>query len=168
MKLRDYIKSDLSVLPGSGTALINLIKWYFFGKGEVYPLTFWLRITWYIRKKYGKLISFVPYIFMRHYEYKYGIHPNANIPIGKALHIVHGDGVYLNCESIGDHFTVYQGVTLGKGKGGLPKIGNNVTVFTNAVVVGNITIHDGARIGANCYVDKDVQENETIMPPKCD
>lgn len=75
------------------------------------------------------LIGAPAYSVLRHYEFKYGIHANTNIPVGRGLHIVHGDGVYLNCSEIGDNFTCYQGVTLGVSKGGIPAVGNNCTVY---------------------------------------
>lgn len=95
------------------------------------------------------------YIIYRHYEYKYGIHPGM-MYIGKGLNIVHGDGVYLNARKIGNNFTVYQNVTLGLGKDGIPLIGNNVTVYTGAVVTGNIILEDNCIIGANAYVNCNV------------
>lgn len=107
-------------------------------------------------------IGFPVYLIHRHYEYKYGIHANTNIEIGKGLLIVHGDGVHLNCSKIGENFTCFQGVTLGANKSGIPTVGNNVTVFTNAVVVGNIHLGYGSSVGANAYVDKDVPENTVV------
>jgi len=94
-------------------------------------------------------------LVFRHYEYKYGIHINTNIPIGKGLLIVHGDGIYLNCSSIGENVTVYQNVTLGsnRGKDGIPKIEDNVTICVGAVCVGDIVLGEGCTIGANAFVN---------------
>ena len=83
--------------------------------------------------------------------------------------IVHGGSVYLNCKAIGENFTVYQNVTLGTKKYGvkhideIPKIENNVTIYTGAVVCGNIVLHDDVRIGANTYIDKDVSKGRTVI-----
>lgn len=164
ISLTEYIKSDLAVLTGGSTSIKEFLKWYFFPRGEMFPFIVWFRILLVSRRKYGKYLSFIPYFILRHYEFKYGIHPNANIPVGKALHIVHGDGVHLNAKSIGDNVTIYQGVTLGVDKrGGVPIIGDNVTIYTNAVVVGNITIGDGAVIGANSFVNKSVTAKDVIV-----
>lgn len=43
--------------------------------------------------------------------------------------------------------------------GGVPTIEDNVTIYTGAVVVGNITLHKGCIIGANAFVNKDVESN---------
>ena len=89
---------------------------------------------------------------------------NSNIHIGKGLFIVHGDGVYLNCKSIGDNFTCYQGVTIGTNSyGGLkPTIGNNVVAYTNSVIVGNIICENNSEIAANSFVNKNVKCNTIV------
>lgn len=103
------------------------------------------------------------YLIHRHYEYKYGIHANTNIEIGERLLIKHGDGVYINCTKIGRNFTVYQGVTLGADKTGIPMVEDDVTVYTNAVVVGNVILHSGSVIGANAFVNKNVEEHSIVV-----
>ena len=104
------------------------------------------------------------YLRLRHYEYKYGIHANTNIHIGKGLHIVHGGTVYLNCKSIGENVTVYQGVTFGSNNGSenIPIIEDNVTVYTGAVVSGKVVLHNGCTIGANAFVNRDVEANTVV------
>lgn len=104
------------------------------------------------------MISPMVYLIQRHYEYKYGIHANANIYVGEGLHIMHGDDVHLNCEYIGKNYTVFQGTTLGAKHGGKPTVMDNVTVYTNSVVCGNIILHNGCSVGAQSYLDKDVDE----------
>ena len=74
--------------------------------------------------------------------------------------------------SIGKNFSVYQGVTIGRNaKPGReinnPIIGDNVTVFTNAVVAGGITIGDNVTIGAGAVVMKDVPANSIVMGNPC-
>ena len=60
---------------------------------------------------------------------------------------------------IGNDCRIYQHVTIGAGKGGYPIIGNNVTIYANSVVVGNIRIGDNCIIGANSFVNVDVPDN---------
>lgn len=95
------------------------------------------------------------------------IHPQAKI--GKNLFIDHGTGVVIGQTAvIGDDCTIYQGVTLGgKGKEGAgekrhPTIGNNVIVGAYAQVLGNITIGDYVRIGANAVVTKPVEDHAVM------
>lgn len=155
--LIEVIRSDLSRL--CKPTFVNAIKLYLLPRGTVFRFDVWFRILQWSRLTKSKklLISPIVYLIQRHYEYKYGIHANANIYIGKGLHIVHGDGVHLNCDYIGENFTVFQGTTLGAKHGGRPRVLDNVTVYTNSVVCGDITLNNGCSVGAQSYVDKDVE-----------
>lgn len=94
------------------------------------------------------------YLIFRHYTYKYGVHIDSNIPIGKGLFIVHGDGVYLNCHSVGENFTIFQCVTVGTNGKGKPIIKDNVTLFTGALCIGDISIEDNVVVGGNAVLNK--------------
>ena len=49
----------------------------------------------------------------------------------------------------------------------MPQIGNNVTVYTNAVVAGDIVIGDNVDIGAGSVVMKDVPSNTVVIGNPC-
>ena len=94
------------------------------------------------------------------------IHPGAKI--GKGLFIDHGMGVVIvETAEIGDNVTIYHGVTLGgtgKDKGKRhPTVGNNVIIGCGAKILGPISIGDGAKIGANSVVLKDVPKGKTAV-----
>lgn len=94
------------------------------------------------------------------------IHPAAKI--GKGLFIDHGMGVVIGeTAEIGDNVTIYHGVTLGgtgKDKGKRhPTIGNNVIIGCGAKILGPISIGDGAKIGANSVVLKNVPKGKTAV-----
>jgi len=94
------------------------------------------------------------------------IHPGATI--GRRFFIDHGMGVVIGeTTTIGDDCTLYHGVTLGgtswdKGKRH-PTLGNDVVVGAGAKVLGPITLADGARVGSNAVVVKDVPESCTVV-----
>ncbi len=54
----------------------------------------------------------------------------------------------LNANSIGENFYVNHLVTIGEVNGKRPTIGNNVSIYTGAIVIGDITIGDHCKIGA--------------------
>lgn len=87
------------------------------------------------------------------------IHPGATI--GRRFFIDHGMGVVIGeTAEVGDDVMLYNGINLGgrtleKGKRH-PTIGNGVTIGAGAKVLGNIRIGDGAQIGANSVVVKEV------------
>lgn len=94
------------------------------------------------------------------------IHPGATI--GRRFFIDHGMGVVIGeTAEIGDDVTLYHGVTLGgvslhKGKRH-PTIGNNVVIGSGAKVLGPFKVGDGAKIGSNSVVVKEVPENATVV-----
>jgi len=94
------------------------------------------------------------------------IHPAAKI--GERFFIDHGMGVVIGeTAEIGDDCTLYHGVTLGgtswqKGKRH-PTLGNGVVVGAGAKVLGPINIADGARVGSNAVVIKQVGVGETVV-----
>ncbi len=96
------------------------------------------------------------------------IHPEAKI--GRNLFIDHGMGTVIGQTAvIGDNVTLYQNVTLG-GRGANaggskrhPTLKDNVMVGAGAVVLGDITIGEGARIGANAIVIKDMPAGATAI-----
>ncbi len=94
------------------------------------------------------------------------IHPGARI--GQAFFIDHGMGVVIGeTAEIGDNVTLYHGVTLGgvsleKGKRH-PTIADNVVIGAGAKVLGNITIGESSRIGANAVVVKPVPPNSVVV-----
>jgi serine O-acetyltransferase len=92
------------------------------------------------------------------------IHPGATI--GRRFFIDHGMGVVIGeTAEIGDDVTLYHGVTLGgtswkEGKRH-PTLGNNVVVGAGAKILGPISIGDGAKIGSNAVVVKNVPAGAT-------
>jgi len=94
------------------------------------------------------------------------IHPGATI--GEGVFIDHGMGVVIGETAVvGDGCTLYQGVTLGgtgkeRGKRH-PTLGNNVVAGAGAKILGNITIGDGAAVGAGAVVLKPVPPNATAV-----
>lgn len=95
------------------------------------------------------------------------IHPGARI--GKNLFIDHGMGTVIGGTAvIRDNVTLYQSVTLG-GKGGEgtgkrhPTLEDDVVVGAGAQVLGDINVGEGAKVGANAVVTKDVPSGCTAV-----
>ncbi len=77
--------------------------------------------------------------------------------IGGGLFIQHGFATMIAAKSIGENCWINQQVTIGYNNRGCPTIGNNVMITCGAKVLGDITVSDGAVIGANAVVVKDVE-----------
>ncbi len=104
------------------------------------------------------------------------IHPGATI--GSSFFIDHGTGVVIGeTTRIGDRVKIYQGVTLGalsfpkdergrviKGLQRHPTIGNDVTIYANATILGGDTvIGEGSTIGGNTFVTRPVAPHSMAM-----
>ncbi|MCQ2960013.1 MAG: serine acetyltransferase [Bacteroidales bacterium] len=103
------------------------------------------------------------------------IHPAAQI--GEYFTIDHGTGVVIGATCIiGNHVQLYQGVTLGaknfpldengnpiKGIPRHPIVEDNVVIYSNATLLGRITIGKDSIIGANVWVTHDVEPNSKVL-----
>lgn len=109
---------------------------------------------------------------MAHSETGIDIHPAARI--GHHFTIDHGTGVVIGATCvIGNYVKLYQGVTLGaksfplddeghpvKGIPRHPILEDNVIVYSNATVLGRITLRRGTVIGGNLWVTESTEEGE--------
>jgi serine O-acetyltransferase len=95
------------------------------------------------------------------------IHPGAKV--GTCVFIDHGMGVVIGeTAEVGDGCTIYQGVTLGgtslsPGTKRHPTLGAGVVVGAGAKILGAFTVGDGARIGSNSVVVKEVAPGATVV-----
>lgn len=94
------------------------------------------------------------------------IHPGARV--GRRLFIDHGAGVVIGeTAEIGDDVLIYQGSVLGGTSSERtkrhPTIGNGVVLGSHAVVLGNITIGDEAKIGSGSVVVEPVPSGATVV-----
>jgi serine O-acetyltransferase len=90
------------------------------------------------------------------------IHPGAHI--GQGFFIDHGQGVVIGETTIiGNHVTVYQGVTLGgislENKKRHPTLGDNIIIGAGAKILGPVHIGNNVKIGANSVVTDDIPDN---------
>jgi serine O-acetyltransferase len=115
---------------------------------------------------------------MSHSETGIDIHPGAQI--GEYFCIDHGTGVVIGetCV-IGNHVRLYQGVTLGARRFELdvdgnpvknlprhPIIEDNVVIYSNANILGRITIGKNSVIGGSVWVTRSVPPNSRLQQQK--
>ena len=117
---------------------------------------------------------------MAHSETGIDIHPGAQI--GEYFTIDHGTGVVIGETCIiGKNVKLYQGVTLGARSFPLDESGNpikgiprhpiledDVIVYSNATILGRITIGKGAVVGGNIWVTQDVPAGTSITQKRAD
>ena len=150
------IKEDFCNVKRNDPALHSVFE-LFFNYPGLWAL-FFHRFAHYL---YKKGLRFIPRFIsgVSRFITTVDIHPAAQI--GERLFIDHAAGVVIGETCIiGNDVVIYQQVTLGGVSTSLgkrhPTVGNNVVIGAGAKVLGNITLGDNAKIGANSVVVKDV------------
>ena len=131
---------------------------------------------------YVKNVPLIPRIMTEcaHARTGIDIHPGAKID--KNFFIDHGTGVVIGETTIiGQNVKIYQGTTLGalsfpkdergniiKGGKRHPTIEDNVTIYAEATILGDILIGKGAVIGGNVWIKESVPSGVTVSTPKAD
>ncbi|MGD1823054.1 MAG: serine O-acetyltransferase EpsC [Pleomorphochaeta sp.] len=110
-----------------------------------------------------------------HKETGIDLHPGAKI--GNYFFIDHGTGVVIGQTTvIGDNVKIYQGVTLGalsfpkdasgkiiKGAKRHPTLEDNVTIYANATILGDVKIGKDCIIGSSVWIKEDVPESTMVL-----
>lgn len=133
-----------------------------------------LRVLFWFREYQsgGNIIKKIVKPILRHYRRKYGIElPIHQIPTENYLggiKMIHPWCITVNADAIlGNFVTLYKGCTIGEIKNGkkkgYPQIGNNVTLYANSTVCGNITIGENSEITAGAFVNFDVPPNSIVI-----
>jgi len=131
---------------------------------------------------YLKEVPLIPRIMTEYAHSKTGIDIHPGATIGKSFFIDHGTGVVIGETTvIGDNVKIYQGTTLGalsfpkdergniiKGGKRHPTIEDNVTIYAEATILGNIVIGKNSVIGANVWLMESVPPGVTVTLPKAD
>ncbi|AIY41457.1 Serine acetyltransferase [Collimonas arenae] len=123
----------------------------------------WAHHCWHNGFKWpGRFISQVARMFTG-----IEIHPGATI--GRRVFIDHGFGVVIGeTAEVGDDCTIYQGVTLGgtslnKGAKRHPTLARGAIIGAGAKVLGGFTVGEGAKVGSNAVVVKEVPPGATAV-----
>ena len=123
---------------------------------------------------YKRHVPLIPRLMAESIHQKTGIdiHPGASI--GESFFIDHGTGASIGETAvIGNGVRIYQGVAIGafsessriKGKTKRhPTIGDDVIIYPNASILGDITVGSGSVIVADTLVTENIPENSLVMP----
>ena len=125
---------------------------------------------------YLRDIPLIPRIMTEWAHSKTGIDINPGAKIGKNFFIDHGTGVVIGETTvIGDNVKIYQGATLGalsfpkdergeiiKGGRRHPTIEDNVTIYAEATILGDVVIGKDTVIGGNVWLKESVPPGVTV------
>ena len=131
---------------------------------------------------YLKDVPLIPRIMGECAHSKTGIDMHPGAKIGKNFFIDHGTGVVIGETTIiGDNVKIYQGVTLGalsfpKDERGKiiksgkrhPTIEDNVTIYAEAAILGDVVIGKNSIVGGNVWIKESVPAGFTVTTPNAD
>lgn len=123
-----------------------------------------------------KNVPLIPRIMSECAHSKTGIDIHPGAKIGKNFFIDHGTGVVIGETTIiGDNVKIYQGATLGamsfpkdkrgriiKGGKRHPTIKDNVTIYAEATILGDVIISENAIIGGNVWLKESIPAGVTV------
>ena len=127
---------------------------------------------------YEKNVPLIPRMMTEFAHSKTGIDINPGAKIGGSFVIDHGTGIVIGeTTEIGEHVSIYQGVTLGAislkdsrelvGKKRHPTICDNVTIYAGATILGGETvIGEGSVIGSSVFITSSVAAGVTVTMEK--
>ena len=163
MNTFSLIREDFANVKKNDPALHSTFE-LFFNYPGLWALFFYRNAHWLYNKGLRFLPRFISAIGL--FLTTIDIHPAATL--GRRVFIDHGVGVVIGETAIlGDDVIVYQQVTLGgvstsKGKRH-PTLENSVVIGAGAKILGNITIGERSKVGANSVVVKDVPADSTAI-----
>jgi serine O-acetyltransferase len=168
MTLLHLIKSDYNKYRKYGGNFVSIL---FFTQG--FWAIFQYRVANFIYNNIKiigirQILLFVCLLWQKTIEILTGISIPASVKIGSSFYIGHFGGIILNSKTvIGNNCNISQGVTIGVSgtadRRGVPVIGDDVYFGANAVTVGKITIGNNILIGANSFVNSDVNDNGVVL-----
>lgn len=139
-----------------------------------YPGIFALFVHRLAHELYLLKVPLIPRIMTEYAHSRTGIDIHAGAKIGRYFFMDHGTGIVIGETSIiGDHVTIYQGVTIGalstrggqqlRGKKRHPTIEDNVVIYSGASILGGETVigHDVV-IGSNVFITQSIPAETRI------
>lgn len=91
------------------------------------------------------------------------------LPLGvfdEGLSIAHVGTLTINANArVGRNCRLHPGVTIGATRGDAPRVGDDVFIGPNAVLVGKIYVGDRSHIGPGTVVTVSVPEDTVVFPP---
>ncbi len=162
--LLSYLSDDVYRYSGK-RGISNFLKYYFSNIRIRYIV--WFRISQYLSGK-NKLIYFVFRSILEHYAIKCIIEISPKTQIGSGLYFPHSGCIMIHPDAvIGKNAHISHEVTIGKDfrgkKAGAPMIGDNVYIAPGVKIIGKIKIGNNVAIGANAVVLNDVPDNAVVV-----
>lgn len=148
---KEYIKTE--VYKNSNSVFIKVYNRFL---NPATNAVFIFRKSQYLHNQQGIIAKIRVALLTRKLAIKYGILTYPDVTIGKGLRFVHPTSIVIGKHVVaGENLSLYQNTTIGGArtgdvnKGNQPYLGDNVTLFSNSLILGKIKIGNNVVIGAN-------------------
>ena len=172
--IRDLLETDVEAIAHNDPAVKSLQEIVF-----CYPAVTAMIYYRTAHELYRLGVPVIPRMLTEYAHSATGIDIHPGAVIGDHFAIDHGTGIVIGETSvIGSHVTMYQGVTLGARNfsydaDGLPRniprhpiLEDGVTVYSNASILGRVTIGQNSVIGGNVWLTRSVPAHSRILQGK--
>ena len=172
--IRELLKTDVDAIAHNDPAVKSLQEIVF-----CYPAVTAMIYYRTAHELYRLGVPVIPRMLTEYAHSATGIDIHPGAVIGDHFAIDHGTGIVIGETSvIGSHVTMYQGVTLGARNfsydaDGLPRniprhpiLEDGVTVYSNASILGRVTIGQNSVIGGNVWLTRSVPAHSRILQGK--
>ena len=172
--IRELLKTDVDAIAHNDPAVKSLQEIVF-----CYPAVTAMIYYRTAHELYRLDVPVIPRMLTEYAHSATGIDIHPGAVIGDHFAIDHGTGIVIGETSvIGSHVTMYQGVTLGARNfsydaDGLPRnvprhpiLEDGVTVYSNASILGRVTIGQNSVIGGNVWLTRSVPAHSRILQGK--
>lgn len=153
------IKSDINFI--AGTSFIKKLLALSFNMQLKLILNY--RFGNYLHQNRNYFFSIIISYLKKRQISRYGCDISYFSKIGKHIRFPHPLGIVIGNDCIiGNNVIIWQNVTIGSSGKELkkyPNIEDGVKIFTNSVIVGDITIGQNSIIGAMSFINKSVKSN---------
>jgi serine O-acetyltransferase len=165
----DRLKEEASCYAdGKAVKFFDLIYLVFFNNG--FQLNLFYRVTKRLHRALSqkRLLWLVPRIMLYLERLITGSAIDPGAKIGRRFKIIYGMNIIIGeFVEIGNDVVIFNGVSLGSVIPGLseikqPRLGSNIMIGTGAKILGDITIGDNVKIGANAVVLNSFESNVSI------
>jgi serine O-acetyltransferase len=168
-KVREYLETDLDAAYDGDPAARSRDEVLF-----SYPGMYAITVYRLAHELFLLGIPLIPRMMTEEAHSRTGIDIHPGATIGKYFFIDHGTGIVVGETTIiGEHVKLYQGVTLGalSTQGGQklrnirrhPTIGDNVTIYSGASILGGDTvIEEGVVVGGNSFITKSIGKGTKV------
>ncbi len=173
-KIRQILKSDVASAYSGDPAAQSYEEIVI-----SYPCITAISVYRVAHELYLRNVPLIPRLMCEYAHSKTGIDIHPGATIGRSFFIDHGTGVVIGETTvIGENVKLYQGTTLGalsfpkdergmviKGGKRHPTIEDNVTIYAEATLLGDITIGHDSVVGGNVWLTDSVPPNTTVSIP---